>query len=255
MEDTGISEGARFLYAILDEYARQENSCWPSQAELSERFGISSRTVQRRIAELETAGMIECHRRRVAGGPNEYVLVARDSRQALPPIWRNPPPTPATSGGTLPPLVAEPVGPYLNTLLKQSIEEHKNPLPPAKDEELKLSEERFSELEDGYDRHMKFHRLEPRDTILQMLMDQAHRGIFNWVKFRSNHAGYCEAQERNGWNFASLTFMSWVRAGMPPAAKTPVSIDRRRQPDLGEMLDQLDREEEAKFNDRQKKSS
>jgi hypothetical protein len=37
--DRKLSDGAKVLYCLLDEYARQEGRCWPKQKELAKQLG------------------------------------------------------------------------------------------------------------------------------------------------------------------------------------------------------------------------
>lgn len=208
----------------LDEQARGQGECDLSQKTLARRLGMPLRTIQRHIAELRKAGF--CEPSRVTpGGGNHYRLMP-SGRTPVDPV--DLPPTvaapPANCGGTLPPTVARGRAPYLNTLINPSKETVESPLPPA----VQLSQAQFDEIEAGYDRHLKHHRTEPRDTVLQMLMDQAQRGKFDFSRFRERHGPWCLSQERAGWRWCSLTFLGWVQAGMPPAVPEPISIDRNQ---------------------------
>ncbi len=71
--DEKLSIGARLVYSMLDEYAREKGECFPSQKKLVERSGIPKRSLQRYIAELARAGMVEPYRV-TPGGANHYRL-------------------------------------------------------------------------------------------------------------------------------------------------------------------------------------
>ena len=222
MSDSTLSEGARLLYLCLDEYARGADVAFPSQKTLAGRLGMSLRTIERHLKQLREAGVVEAARRSL-GGPNEYRLAARD----LPPTSRQPPANlppdlavpPDSCGGTLPTAVAGGTPQNLHILphparahvFNQRIEE-KN---------ISITAEQFAELEEAYERHLKHHRQEPRDIVLQILMDMSNRGALDWDRFRDRHSDWCAAQQRAGWQYCTLTLLAWVRAGMPQAAPIP----------------------------------
>ncbi len=68
-----LSKGARLVYSMLDEYARESGDCWPSQKRLVERSGIPRRTLQRYIYELAAAELVVPYRV-MPGGANHYRL-------------------------------------------------------------------------------------------------------------------------------------------------------------------------------------
>ena len=103
-----------------------------------------------------------------------------------------------------------------------------------------LSQKSFDELAEAFDRHLKHHRTEPRDTVLQMLMDQAQQGKFDWDRFRGRHAGYADYHLANGWQWCPLTFLGWIRAGMPPAPPEKKTAGKRAN--VAVMSDYLDEE-------------
>jgi hypothetical protein len=63
MNDTGLSVGARFTYAMLLQFAWQEGETFPKQATLAGRIGVSVRQVQRYLGELGAASYIEIERK------------------------------------------------------------------------------------------------------------------------------------------------------------------------------------------------
>lgn len=63
IEDRRISAGAFRLYALLIGLSRGFGSCWPSQATLASRLGISLRTIRNWLKELEATGLIEIEHR------------------------------------------------------------------------------------------------------------------------------------------------------------------------------------------------
>ena len=63
MNDTKVSMGARFTYAMLLQFAWQEGETFPKQQTLAERIGVSIRQVRRYLGELKEAGYIVIERR------------------------------------------------------------------------------------------------------------------------------------------------------------------------------------------------
>lgn len=63
MNDTSISIGARFTYAMLLQFAWQEGETFPKQQTLADRIGVSVRQVRRYLTDLENSGYIQVERR------------------------------------------------------------------------------------------------------------------------------------------------------------------------------------------------
>lgn len=77
---------AKTLYALLADYAGQDEECWPGQDGLRKRLGCSERKLRDATRDLETAGFISAHQRG-RGNTNTYVLLALeeiDDRQEVP---------------------------------------------------------------------------------------------------------------------------------------------------------------------------
>ena len=83
----------------------------------------------------------------------------------------------------------------------------------------KISDEELQEICDAFDIHLKHDRFEPRDMTIQTVM--GINGTFDWEKFRRNHPGYCRHYAATGWRYCTLSFLAWIRAGMPPAPPEP----------------------------------
>ena len=196
-----LSDGASRLFMALDEYARDKGSCFPSENELCRRLGISRRTLVRRVAELRDAGAVETSREGSVNGRNVYRL--RHGCATVAPLEPN---------------MAQPDEPNMaqpKPLLLITETRKGEAIPPTpQPKELTVSE--FQEIANAFDRHLKHHRTEDRDNVLRVLMDLAQRGGFDWTRFRVRHGAWCDRQEQLGWQYASLTFLGWVRAGMPP---------------------------------------
>lgn len=62
MNDKSISICARFTYAMLLQFAWQEDKTYPKQQTLADRIGVSTRQVQRYLNELREAGYIVIER-------------------------------------------------------------------------------------------------------------------------------------------------------------------------------------------------
>jgi hypothetical protein len=74
----GISSGAMHQLLLLADHADDQFRCWPSQQTLADDQGVSVDTVQRRNAELETAGILKQRRRgnkRGGRASNIYTLI------------------------------------------------------------------------------------------------------------------------------------------------------------------------------------
>ena len=75
--DTELSHRARTVYMYLRDRADAEGKCWPGIKRIASDLHLSRRTVQRALADLESAGYIErTERYRGNGGrsSNLYAL-------------------------------------------------------------------------------------------------------------------------------------------------------------------------------------
>lgn len=63
MNDTSLSIGARFTYAMLLQFAWQEGATFAKQETLGKRMGVSRRQVQRYLYELRDTGYIKIDRK------------------------------------------------------------------------------------------------------------------------------------------------------------------------------------------------
>ena len=63
MNNTALSVGARFTYAMLLQFAWQKGETFPKQQTLADRIGVSIRQVQRYLEELRDAKYIEIERK------------------------------------------------------------------------------------------------------------------------------------------------------------------------------------------------
>jgi hypothetical protein len=70
---TSLSAEARIVYAKLLEHARGGAECWPRQDVLAAELAMSRRSLERRIAELVSAGLVEWERKG-RGHPSVYRL-------------------------------------------------------------------------------------------------------------------------------------------------------------------------------------
>jgi hypothetical protein len=83
------------------------------------------------------------------------------------------------------------------------------------------------ELENAWERHLKHSREEAKDPVFQIIFGM--NGQFDAEKFRARHGPYCESYARSGWKFCPLTFLAWIRAGMPEAPPEPETPQQRKQ--------------------------
>lgn len=71
IEDPRISAGAFRLYTLLIGLSRGFGACWPSQATLAAKLGITQRTVRNWLKELEIAGYLEIEHRYAQPGQEQ----------------------------------------------------------------------------------------------------------------------------------------------------------------------------------------
>ena len=76
-----LSPGAKITYAMLLQYAREQDMCFPGQERLAKDIGNGERSVRRWIAELEEVGLISVQKRG-QGRPNLYTVHLKAS------FWR-----------------------------------------------------------------------------------------------------------------------------------------------------------------------
>ena len=71
----GVGTSATLVYMALCRYAGGDQTCFPGIELISEKLGISTRTVMRGIGELERRGIIKVGR--LQGSPNLYTLMSK----------------------------------------------------------------------------------------------------------------------------------------------------------------------------------
>lgn len=86
LESSAISPGAKLAYAMLLKYAWQNNFCFPGQDRLAKDMGVSLRSTNSYIQELEKKAFINITRRG-QGRPNLYELnlTPRTAKKERPP--------------------------------------------------------------------------------------------------------------------------------------------------------------------------
>ena len=70
-----LSDGAVRLYAALVQHADRKGRCRPGQGRLAVRLGWTMRRLQRHLAELVAAGVVQVFHRGRYGTANEYLLM------------------------------------------------------------------------------------------------------------------------------------------------------------------------------------
>jgi biotin operon repressor len=73
LKNTALSLGAKVAYAMFLSYAWHNDFCFPGQERLAKEMGISLRSTNTYIQELEKHGFIDIKRRGL-GKPNLYTL-------------------------------------------------------------------------------------------------------------------------------------------------------------------------------------
>jgi DNA-binding MarR family transcriptional regulator len=80
LKSKDISPGAKLAYAMLLNYAWQNNYCFPGQERLAEDMGVAKRSVISYLQELETKGFINVTRRG-QGKSNWYQLLLQPKKR------------------------------------------------------------------------------------------------------------------------------------------------------------------------------
>ena len=91
LESAEISPGAKLTYAMLLKYAWQNDFCFPGQDRLAKDMGVSLRSTNSYVQELEERGFVAI-RRRGQGKPNIYELTL--TRRVRKELERPPKPAP-----------------------------------------------------------------------------------------------------------------------------------------------------------------
>ena len=120
-----ITPGAKIMYAILCDYAADNDHCWPSQATLAKRLSCSISSVKNYLAELVGEKLISVRREQYRS--SVYYLLCPEElikKQGTKFVRKQSEPAPH-----------EPKSGYLNTLNKQRKEN--TPLPPVAPDQTK----------------------------------------------------------------------------------------------------------------------
>ena len=76
--DTELSHRARAVYLYLRDHADAEGKCWPGIKRIASDLRLSRRTVQRALADLESAGYVErAERYRGNGGRSSNLYTVK----------------------------------------------------------------------------------------------------------------------------------------------------------------------------------
>jgi hypothetical protein len=82
LESENISPGAKLTYAMLLKYAWQNDFCFPGQDRLAKDMGVSLRSTNAYVQELEKNVFIHI-KRRGQGKPNLYELLLTAHRKRI----------------------------------------------------------------------------------------------------------------------------------------------------------------------------
>ena len=127
--ETSISFGAKVMYALLCNYASDNDHCWPSQATLAARLSCSVSSVKKYLAELAGIKLIDVRREQYRS--SVYYLLQPEAlnvscRETAAPVRHEAKPACEQPDSACP----QPNSGYLNTLNKQE-ERNTPPLPPV----------------------------------------------------------------------------------------------------------------------------
>lgn len=127
--ETSISFGAKVMYALLCNYASDNDHCWPSQATLAARLSCSVSSVKKYLAELAGIKLIDVRREQYRS--SVYYLLQPEAlnvscRETAAPVRHEVKPTCQQPDIACP----QPNSGYINTLNKQE-ERNTPPLPPV----------------------------------------------------------------------------------------------------------------------------
>lgn len=128
--ETSISFGAKVMYALLCNYASDNDHCWPSQATLAARLSCSVSSVKKYLGELVGIKLIDVRREQYRSSvyymlQPEALSVSR--RETAAPVRHAAKPDCHQSDIACP----QPKTGYINTLNKQE-ERNTPPLPPVR---------------------------------------------------------------------------------------------------------------------------
>ena len=127
--ETSISFGAKVMYALLCNYASDNDHCWPSQATLAARLSCSVSSVKKYLAELAGIKLIDVRREQYRS--SVYYLLQPEAlnvscRETAAPVRHEAKPVCQQPDIACP----QPNSGYINTLNKQR-EIQNPPLPPV----------------------------------------------------------------------------------------------------------------------------
>ena len=128
--ETSISFGAKVMYALLCNYASDNDHCWPSQATLAARLSCSVSSVKKYLAELAGIKLIDVRREQYRSSVY-YMLqpeaLSASRRETAASVRHEANPTCQQPDIACP----QPKTGYINTLNKQE-ERNTPPLPPVR---------------------------------------------------------------------------------------------------------------------------
>ena len=79
-----LGHRAKIVYIYLRDRSDASGVCWPGIKTIARELGLSPRTVQRALGDLEHAGLVEKHQRHRKNGSltsNLYRLKAKDEQE------------------------------------------------------------------------------------------------------------------------------------------------------------------------------
>ena len=179
-----ISDGAKILYGRLAQWSNSKGDVYRSAPQLAKEVGVSYRTIENRIKELKTLGLIGTYQPK-KGGMSSYVFYKHpwmDDKLHAGFNLDNPPPNlvvPTTkNGGTPPPNLV-----VISKISKKKVKKDITPLPPeTKKQELAVIDPSYEYPETLYQSNKS------TELVTIPFTDNPHNLpmeiIHEWVKYR-----------------------------------------------------------------------
>lgn len=224
--DRALSAGAKITYGALLWYAWKFHRC-PEQKVMAAHLGVSLRTIQGHVAELERTGYIEVIQLGL-GRPNAYIIKTLQNRQnALPgPLDLDPQKTAGLARNSLRNKDAENCGASSSTVLdiENIRQQQEAPVPSTSPKSGSLAEQNVV---------VASHPIPTTDDILARLLNlgvarstaksllkQHHEMVYRWVVYTEQKLanGWVPQESPAAWIVSAIRSGDWV---IPSWYRTP----------------------------------